>query len=869
MGELLEAALEYAARGWRVFPLHTPGPDGCSCGDATCKASGKHPRLAHGVKEASADAKVVGAWWRRWPDANIGVATGPESGFFVLDLDRAKGAEASAVSALAELEDRHGRLPPTLSQRTGSGGNHRLYRWSAETPVKSRKRVLFCGEVAAAVDTRGVGGYIVAPPSLHETGRRYEWRTGETAVAEVVEAPRWLLDAITAIRVREQPPRPAAAPLPAPGAEADRAERYVRAALLGACRRLSGAAPGGRHDAMLREGRTLGGWAHLCPALGREVIVAQLVEAAIAAKVEPDRAQRTVEWAVDQGMAAPLDLPPAPERVERAPKAKAAPERVVDVGEDDDVGWLLDTQPDDYVPWGEDVVPEESAPSAADLEGYRPTVIVNMRDMLEVVEDARAVLRRLTGSTAVYARGGRMVRIADGLLVEVTPGALASALIRAARWVKLRPPKARELTAGEDFLEAPAEGLPQYLVPALLGEVDERLPVVERVARAPFFAGGDLVSRAGYHAASRSYLLSGGLTRGKDLGLGEAVAMLLGEWLGDFPFASAADRAHALAALLTPIMRAEIDGPVPLVMIEAPERRTGKTLLMELLTEVSAGQTPNPAGWAHDDEERRKTWSMLVRRGEAVINVDNVSGRMDDDPLCRILTSGRLMERLLGTQDAIDVPAQATWICTGNNALMSADLIGRSIRVRLDPRTDTPEARQDFQIADIKGWTRARMDVLRGALVELVEAWMRRGRPYSGQVLGKFEAWSRAVGGVLEVAGVPGFLGNRAEQAEHADPERGEWRALIELWISRGRAPMQAVEVARMAADAGLLLGVSGDGNELSRARRLGAALQQRRGRVTRVGERGWQIEAQRGAKGQPVWALTGDAQVHAFRAAE
>jgi hypothetical protein len=351
-------------------------------------------------------------------------------------------------------------------------------------------------------------------------------------------------------------------------------------------------------------------------------------------------------------------------------------------------------------------------------------------------------------------------------------------------------------------------------------------------------------------------------------GVGDAVDLLLGEWLGDFPFASDADRAHALAALLTPIVRAEIDGPCPLVMIEAPERRTGKTLLMELLTEVSSGQTPNPAGWAHDDEERRKTWSMLVRRGEAVICVDNVSGRMDDDPLCRILTSGALMERLLGTQDAIDVPARSVWMATGNNALMSQDLIGRSIRVRLDSQTDTPEARQEFRIADIKAWTRARVDLLRSAALELVAAWHRQGRPYSGARLGKFEGWSRVVGGILEVAGVRGFLGNRAEQADAADPERAEWRSLLEVWMGpekRGQA-MQAGEIARMAVEAGLLLAVVGDGNDVSRARRMGQALVARRGRVTRVGETGVRVEQVKGAKGSICWKPQADAQIHAFR---
>lgn len=616
----------------------------------------------------------------------------------------------------------------------------------------------------------------------------------------------------------------------------------------------------------------MGGWVHL-GVVGPDVMVEALAQAAVAAGVPEGEAARTARDAVTHGQERPRDLP-APTYTGRGqaqdldgddePDAEGLDWDVPDGPDDDDEDVEVD-----FVPGvGLDVAEEDPDFSGVEVAGL-PRVVVNMRQMSEVLADARAVLRRLRGVGAVYARGGRMVRLEGGQMVEVSQGALTSILINAARWVKLRPPKAREPTAGEAWLDAEAEGLPAYLVPALLGEVDPKLPQLERIVRAPFMAGGVVVGSAGYHADSKTFLL-GRDHQPRDVGgVGEAVDVLLNDWLGDFPFASTSDRTHALAGLLTPMLRAEIDGPVPLVMIEAPERRTGKTLLMELLTEVASGQTPNPAGWAHDDEERRKTWSMLVRRGEAVICVDNVTGRMDDDPLCRILTSGALMERLLGTQDAIDVPARGVWIATGNNALMSQDLIGRSIRVRLDSQTDTPEARQDFRHADIKAWTRARLDLLRSAALELAEAWERAGRPYSGPRLGKFEAWSRVVGGVLEVAGVRGFLGNREEQAEAADPERGEWRALLELWLGsqhRGAA-MGAGDLAKIAVEHGLLLGVIGDGNEISRARRLGGAIQARRGRVTRVGDVGVRIEPEKGEKGRPLWRPVKDAQVHAFKA--
>jgi hypothetical protein len=88
---LLEAALDYAGRGWRVLPLHTPTTGGCSCQKSDCYSIGKHPRIHNGQIGASLDSSTINNWWARWPNANIGVATGPDSGVVVLDVDGAVG----------------------------------------------------------------------------------------------------------------------------------------------------------------------------------------------------------------------------------------------------------------------------------------------------------------------------------------------------------------------------------------------------------------------------------------------------------------------------------------------------------------------------------------------------------------------------------------------------------------------------------------------------------------------------------------------------------------------------------------------------------------------------------------------------------
>lgn len=182
---MMRAALAYARLGLAVIPLHTPrGDGGCSCGRANCGNRGKHPRNAKGSREATRDPEQIAAWWRQWPDANIGIATGRAAGLVVIDIDpRHQGDEY-----FPELPERYGALPETWEVQTGGGGRHLYLRSPAGVRIRNRANWV------QGVDVRGEGGYVVAPPSLHPSGRRYEWelssRPGETSLAEL--PPLWL-----------------------------------------------------------------------------------------------------------------------------------------------------------------------------------------------------------------------------------------------------------------------------------------------------------------------------------------------------------------------------------------------------------------------------------------------------------------------------------------------------------------------------------------------------------------------------------------------------------------------------------------------------------------------------------------------------
>lgn len=159
-------ATHYVAHGIAVLPIHPPAPDGaCTCGPR-CIAPGKHPMTPNGVRDATTDLRTVTTWWRFRPDANVGIV--PPPGVVVLDVDPRNGGATNLLDLLAGE-----RLAPTWACATGGAGLHAWYRHDGDV-VK-----------LPGVDVvRGPRRYLVAPPSLHASGRRYRWIT-EQATADL------------------------------------------------------------------------------------------------------------------------------------------------------------------------------------------------------------------------------------------------------------------------------------------------------------------------------------------------------------------------------------------------------------------------------------------------------------------------------------------------------------------------------------------------------------------------------------------------------------------------------------------------------------------------------------------------------------
>lgn len=181
---ILESALAYARRGWPVFPCHSAQHGKCSCGVATCDNIGKHPRTPKGRNDATIDLRIITNWWLRWPDANVGIATGPLPGggnLFVLDVDPRHGGDET----LGALERQHGALPETARVLTGGGGMHAYFTSTRDMPSSVAR-------VGEGLDVRARGGYVLAPPSTHESGRCYIEDSGAPFETPLAVVPTWL-----------------------------------------------------------------------------------------------------------------------------------------------------------------------------------------------------------------------------------------------------------------------------------------------------------------------------------------------------------------------------------------------------------------------------------------------------------------------------------------------------------------------------------------------------------------------------------------------------------------------------------------------------------------------------------------------------
>ena len=276
MSELHQAAIAYARRGTAVFPL---------------QPRGKEPATASGVKQATTETTVIDNWWSAGPDLNIGIATGSRSGVFVLDIDDEAGEQS-----LRELERTNGDLPGSVESITGKG-RHIFFRLRDGVPIRNS-----AGKLGAGLDVRGDEGYVVAPPSIHPSGKQYEWSVD--CAAEFADAPSWLLDLVVK---KSAPTNGTAISLQVEGAGP-----YVQAALENETAAVINAPAGQRNHTLNRAAFSLGQFVG-SGLLDREHVEAALWSVSVANGLVGDDGEEatrnTMRSGIEAGMLEPRGMP--------------------------------------------------------------------------------------------------------------------------------------------------------------------------------------------------------------------------------------------------------------------------------------------------------------------------------------------------------------------------------------------------------------------------------------------------------------------------------------------------------------------------------------------------------------------------------
>lgn len=490
-------------------------------------------------------------------------------------------------------------------------------------------------------------------------------------------------------------------------------------------------------------------------------------------------------------------------------------------------------------------LPRRDGPQAEDR---RPLINITGLQMDGMIRAAWGALHRYNSPPTVFRRGGRIVMVGgedEGNLKisELKEAGIRGLMGRSAQWFKtIGSGEGEKLTAIIP---------PKEIAQDFLAFIDAKLPPISGVVSAPIFASdGSLCRSPGYNPAGRVWLSQ----KGADLDIAEekdpsseraraAALFLQRDFLGDFSFATQADRAHALGALILPSVRSLIGGPTPLHDVNSPIQGSGKGLFVQAITIVHLGRVVVPQRLPTEEEEIAKTLLSELSEGRPIILLDNADtkGRrvIDSGSLEGVLTATEWTGRNLGKIGMTPVyPNRAAWFITGVNLEFAKGLMRRRVRIRLDPRCESPWTRGEdsFRHPDILGWARENRAAILSAVFSMVLHWLRLSPEARPRVrrLGSFEDWSSVIGGILAAAGVPGFLGHLDDPEEMVVESGGDdWPEFVRLWWEEmGSEALGPARLTDLAKRHGLLDAIRGEKGGKSQETRMGNALKKLRGRV-------------------------------------
>lgn len=393
---------------------------------------------------------------------------------------------------------------------------------------------------------------------------------------------------------------------------------------------------------------------------------------------------------------------------------------------------------------------------------------------------------------------------------------------------------------------------------------DSVAPSLSMVAESPRFSkDGRLILEPGYHADARIFYMPPPELASLNIPspptpaqVETAVRFIVDDYLGDFPFADQASRANAVACMMLPFVRPMIDGATPMHLFEASTEGTGKGLLAQACAFPSLGRDLRSSPQKEDEAEWRKSITSILTGAPSHIYYDNMYNPVnwrddmlpiDSGTLALAITQRVWTDRILGSSKDFVGKVNVVWMASGNNLEFSKELIRRIVPIRLRTPQQNPCERTGFRCEPdtLEEWARKNRVKLLEACLTICLNWIAEEMTPGKQIMGSFLDYARVMGGILDMAGIRGFLGNlKFKAATSIDRESLRWEALVKEWKTiYGTKPVSSGDLydvifgveGQLPGDADLQVSfadILGEGTPLSRKQKLGHALAKQVDRV-------------------------------------
>ena len=496
----------------------------------------------------------------------------------------------------------------------------------------------------------------------------------------------------------------------------------------------------------------------------------------------------------------------------------------------------------------------------------RPVIAIEQGDIRKVVDASEAAL--IKAGLGLYQRDGRIVEISTAIAITADGRNIEVSRIAERRDHAL----AEDLSRGANFVRfsganAVPTNPPMWIVKTLRERGSLKFPVLAGVVNAPTMrADGSILSKPGYDRATGLFFDPVGVdfpqiparpTRD------DAVASLalLNDLIGTFPFVADVDRAVALSAILTLVVRRSLP-TAPLHGFSAPVAGSGKSKLVDIAAAIATGQEAPVLAQGATEEEMEKRLGGALMAGYPIVSIDNAERPIEGQFLCQALTQIRVRTRTLGKSEVPEISTGAFHAATGNNLRFAGDMTRRAILCSLDPKCERPETR----VFECNPVAMAKADRPRyvGACLTILRAYQVAGCPSKVPPLGSFEEWSNLVRGALLWLGCADPV-ETMDAIRQADPRLSGLETLVaQWWCEFGSEQTTVAEVIKKATahdDGGFerpdlreaLLNVARAGGKID-GRRLGNWLARNAGRI--VG--GLRFEQCGERSHYAIWRLSG-----------